>query len=548
MKRLGTFAAWSMAAPWLVLASNAAAQVGSIILVTTSADTVADDGACSLREAIIASNSNSNADGSATGCVGTGIDSIRFSLGAGTPQINVLSALPSITAQVTLRGNTGGATRVELRGPGSGGASFSGLAVLASSASVRSLVINNFRGAGISILASNVTVTGCLIGTAADGVSALPNTGDGVFINGFGAATNHVIGGTGAGEANVIAFNGGAGVLVAAATGNAIRANSIHDNAGLGIDSQIGGNGNLAPPYIVQADTDISGTSNCASCTVDVYADTWNEGETWLGSATVAADGSWGLVAPAPGPYITATVTNASGTSEFSQRRPCQDFDEDGLCDGVDDSDLDAVADAGDNCMLAPNGPALPDAGGNSQCDSDGDGYGNLCDGDMNQNNVTNNQDYGLFRAQLGQPSVAPTFNKADINCNGTVNNQDYGLFRGLLGAAPGPSGLHRPTCTPGAAVAVGSRATCTRIRRGTGVTFLPPTRRRRCLINAGTRSIRAPRGCSRWEFRAPLVSRRRLRIATVPSLSCRPLGPTGHSPTISSTRRPRRASSAATS
>jgi hypothetical protein len=48
-----------------------------------------------------------------------------------------------------------------------------------------------------------------------------------------------------------------------------------------------------------------------------------------------------------------------------------------------------------------------------------------------------------LFRQQLGQPSVAPTYNKADFNCNTVVNSQDYVLFRGLLGSPPGPSGLH---------------------------------------------------------------------------------------------------------
>ncbi|MEO8224989.1 MAG: hypothetical protein ABI661_09285, partial [Gammaproteobacteria bacterium] len=54
-------------------------------------------------------------------------------------------------------------------------------------------------------------------------------------------------------------------------------------------------------------------------------------------------------------------------------------------------------------------------------------------------NGTTNAQDYVLFRAQLGQPSIAPVYNKADINCNATVNAQDYVLFRGLLGGAPGP-------------------------------------------------------------------------------------------------------------
>jgi len=97
------------------------------------------------------------------------------------------------------------------------------------------------------------------------------------------------------------------------------------------------------------------------------------------------------------------------------------------------DTDDDGVADASDNCTLLVN-PA--------QCDSDGDDYGNRCDGDLNNNTTTNSQDYVLFRAQLSQPSVAPTYNQADINCNGTVNSQDYVLFRGLLGQPSGPSGL----------------------------------------------------------------------------------------------------------
>jgi hypothetical protein len=77
-----------------------------------------------------------------------------------------------------------------------------------------------------------------------------------------------------------------------------------------------------------------------------------------------------------------------------------------------------------------------------NQADSDGDGFGNRCDGDMNNNNATNAQDYVLFRQQLGAPSVAPTYNKEDINANGAVNAQDYVLFRGLLGKAPGPGVL----------------------------------------------------------------------------------------------------------
>ncbi|MBL8200948.1 MAG: DUF1929 domain-containing protein [Chromatiales bacterium] len=99
----------------------------------------------------------------------------------------------------------------------------------------------------------------------------------------------------------------------------------------------------------------------------------------------------------------------------------------------VADQDGDGIVDALDNCMLVPN-PA--------QCDSDADGYGNRCDADLSNNGTTNAQDTALFRAQLGQPSVAPTYNPADLNCSGSVNAQDTVLFRSLLGQPPGPSGL----------------------------------------------------------------------------------------------------------
>jgi len=98
------------------------------------------------------------------------------------------------------------------------------------------------------------------------------------------------------------------------------------------------------------------------------------------------------------------------------------------------DVDSDGVENALDNCTVVANP---------GQCDSDGDGYGNHCDGDLNNNTVTNSQDYVLFRQQIGQPSVAPAYNPADINCSGAVNSQDYVLFRSLLGAPSGPSGLH---------------------------------------------------------------------------------------------------------
>jgi len=98
----------------------------------------------------------------------------------------------------------------------------------------------------------------------------------------------------------------------------------------------------------------------------------------------------------------------------------------------TDDSDDDGIPDYADNCTMLHNP---------TQVDSDGDGYGNRCDGDFNGNGVTNAQDVAMFRQQLGQPSVGPVYSPYDINANGTINSQDYVLMRQLLGSPAGPAG-----------------------------------------------------------------------------------------------------------
>lgn len=107
------------------------------------------------------------------------------------------------------------------------------------------------------------------------------------------------------------------------------------------------------------------------------------------------------------------------------------------------DTDGDLVVDNIDTCRLVVN---------TTNIDSNNDGYGNRCDGDLNNNGSTNAQDTTLYRQQLGQPSTSPVFNAADINTNGSVNAQDTTLFRGLLGQPPGPSGACQNLypCPPG--------------------------------------------------------------------------------------------------
>ena len=99
----------------------------------------------------------------------------------------------------------------------------------------------------------------------------------------------------------------------------------------------------------------------------------------------------------------------------------------------VTDTDGDGVADWQDNCRLVANA---------SQVDSDADGFGNRCDGDLDGTGMVNAFDTPLFRAQLGQPSVAPVYNPADLDANGYVNSFDTAIFRRLLGLPPGPGAL----------------------------------------------------------------------------------------------------------
>jgi hypothetical protein len=101
------------------------------------------------------------------------------------------------------------------------------------------------------------------------------------------------------------------------------------------------------------------------------------------------------------------------------------------------DVDNDGVPDSVDNCINEANGPLLPDAGGNSQLDSNTDGYGNACDADLNNDGVINGLDVGPFISEFGTAGL-----DADFNGDGVVNGLDVGPFVSMFGQAPGPSGL----------------------------------------------------------------------------------------------------------
>lgn len=180
-----------------------------------------DTGAGSLRDAITLANASS------------GADLITFAIPGSNFTITPASALPTITEAVTIDGTTqpgfAGTPIVEIDGSGITPV-VDGLAVTAASCTIRGLVINLFKGAGVKIDgANNNIVEGCYIGTDPAGAADLGNGGDGVLLL---AGTGNAIGGPGD-SANLISGNGSDGVHVETgiAIGNTIAGNKIGTNA-----------------------------------------------------------------------------------------------------------------------------------------------------------------------------------------------------------------------------------------------------------------------------------------------------------------------------
>ncbi len=124
-------------------------------------------------------------------------------------------------------------------------------------------LISGNEGNGVTILGrpqTGTTVSGNRIGTDLTGAKPLPNTGDGVFVADSPTVGEHRVG-TALGpdyrayQANIIAFNGRAGVIVTAGLNTAILGNSIYDNGELGIDLAPDGVRGVTPNDALDQDT-----------------------------------------------------------------------------------------------------------------------------------------------------------------------------------------------------------------------------------------------------------------------------------------------------
>jgi hypothetical protein len=385
-----------------------------LLLSVYAVTNIIDSGAGSLRQAILDANANA------------GLDTITFNVaGGGIHTITPTSALPDITDAVVIEATSQpgytGTPLIELNGA-TAGSNRAGLTLESGSGSstIRGLAINRFGGDGIHIThSSGNLIEYNFIGTDPSGTIAQGNGGDGIEIyfsaannvirynvisanvwgisigigstdddsniiqaNKIGtdvtgtlalgnttagitagfASANTLIGGSAAGQGNVIAFNGiGIEFRQNADAGHAILGNSIFSNGSLGIDlgsdgvtANDAGDGDTGPnnrqnfPVLtsVQAvsstQVTIIGSLNSTANSyfrVEFFAGAaadgsgYGEGQRYLGFANVATDGAGNAAlnvtltaAVAPGEFITATATRSDNTfsafadsSEFAQ-------------------------------------------------------------------------------------------------------------------------------------------------------------------------------------------------------------------------------------
>jgi uncharacterized repeat protein (TIGR01451 family) len=208
-----------------------------LALATFTVINTDDNGAGSLRQAILDSNNSA------------GPDEIRFNIaGSGVHTIRPDVRLPDIEDSVVIDGYTqpgaspntlavgnNAVLRIEINGDDAG--ETSGLVITAADCTIRGLVVNGFKkgtsstqGRGIVALGSastNVVIAGNFIGIDPAGNTAVPNEGNGVFVLGPDGAR---IGGANPADRNIISGNGQRGLFVNA-TDVQIKGNYLGTNA-----------------------------------------------------------------------------------------------------------------------------------------------------------------------------------------------------------------------------------------------------------------------------------------------------------------------------
>ncbi len=174
------------------------------------------------------------------------------------------------------------------------------------------------NGSGVSAGASHNTILGDYIGTDPSGQNRLGNVRNGVYITArHTVIQGNVIANTTAGTPDH--WDWGSGVSVGAESDcTTIRRNSIHHNAGVGIETA-----ETPAPILTNATaTEVTGTA-CKGCEIEIFSDAEDEGRLFEGSTSADGSGIFtftkagGLLT---GPNVSATATETGGrTSGFSR-------------------------------------------------------------------------------------------------------------------------------------------------------------------------------------------------------------------------------------
>ena len=116
------------------------------------------------------------------------------------------------------------------------------------------------------------------------------------------------------------------------------------------------------------------------------------------------------------------------------------DWPDDPDCDSelglteLPDQDVDGVGDPEDNCLTVANA---------DQHDTNLDGYGNICDGDFDDDEAVTGVDFTAFKLSYLKGEGEPGYDEdIDLDGDSAVTANDFSEFREMYLGPPGPSGL----------------------------------------------------------------------------------------------------------